>query len=135
MIKTEKLVFMQSYLSGSSLVAQQVEDPALSLQRLRLLLWHGVSTSCCGQKKKIRSIELTQILLVNTKLFLLTKGKDDFLVQDHKFSLHSSETVLSLSFPLFMPLRFLKSTGRVLLKGKDIQEYIMQSRKMCPLHD
>ena len=71
MIKTEKLVFMQSYLSGSSLVAQQVEDPALSLQRLRLLLWHGVSTSCCGQKKKkkkIRSIELTQILLVNTKL-------------------------------------------------------------------
>ena len=59
----------------SSLVAQQVENPALSLQRLRSLLWCGFNpwpeTYCgCSQKKKKNAGVPTVYVSTHTYLYV-----------------------------------------------------------------
>ena len=72
-------IIMQSIFTApwSSLVAQWIKDLALSLQRLRLLLWHGFDPSpsiCCRCSQKFSVLCLflltpTSQLLTTTDLF------------------------------------------------------------------
>ena len=50
---------IKTRIARSSLAAQQVKDPMLSLQWRGLLLWHGFSPwphASCGQKQEERKV-------------------------------------------------------------------------------